>query len=108
MAEAGDLYLGDLTSGGASVALVIPPQMGGDYATAAVGAAPCYATAYAELQTRWPLISTLEPADRLICPVAAASCPEEMNGVTLRSDGLHYTQAGAEIVITWLLDRLQF
>ena len=106
MAEAGDQYLADLTANGAPIALVIPPQMGGDYGALAPDAAPCYAQAYSGLQTRWAQAVTLEPADTLICPVAAASCLPDVGGVVVRSDGLHFTKDGGELIISWLFQRM--
>ena len=106
MAEAGDQYLADLTANGASIALVIPPKMGGDYGASAPDAAPCYAQAYSGLQTRWAQAVTLEPADTLICPVAAATCLPDVGGVVVRSDGLHFTKDGGELIISWLFQRM--
>ena len=31
-----------------------------------------------------------------VCPVPATGCPEELDGVRVRGDGIHYTWAGAE------------
>jgi hypothetical protein len=106
MATAGDQYLADLTVNDTEVALVIPPQMGGEYGASAPGAAPCYALAYTALQARWSQLVSLAPVDTLICEVAAPTCLPDVAGVVVRKDGLHYTEDGGELVIDWLFNRL--
>jgi hypothetical protein len=39
-----------------------------------------------------------------VCPTAT-SCREEIDGVTLRSDGTHYRDEGARLIGRWLLDQ---
>ena len=40
-----------------------------------------------------------------VCP--RGQCRTEVNGVTLRSDGLHYRGPGADLVARWLLDQVR-
>ncbi len=105
IADAGDRYVTDLSSAGSRIILVVPPQMGGDYGAEAPGAAPCYAQAYAELQSRWTSSISLARADELICPVAAEQCLPDVGGEIVRRDGLHFTEAGARIVVDWMFEQ---
>ena len=40
-----------------------------------------------------------------VCPTGP-DCVEEVNGVSLRPDGLHYEGPGADIVARWLLTQI--
>lgn len=43
--------------------------------------------------------------DAYLCP--HGRCRREMNGVRLRSDGLHFRGPGARLISTWLLDQIE-
>ena len=43
--------------------------------------------------------------DAYLCP--HRRCRREMNGVRLRSDGLHFRGPGARLISTWLLDQIE-
>jgi hypothetical protein len=42
-----------------------------------------------------------------VCPTPATGCPEQVDGVRLRGDGIHYTEEGAEAVAAWLAPQLR-
>jgi peptidoglycan/LPS O-acetylase OafA/YrhL len=42
-----------------------------------------------------------------LCPTANDPCREQMNGVTIRDDGVHYGEDGARIVANWLTPQLR-
>ena len=44
---------------------------------------------------------------RYLCPATSDPCHEQINGVTIRDDGLHYGEDGARIVAKWLTPQLR-
>lgn len=44
---------------------------------------------------------------RHVCPSTPSSCRREINGVELRSDGLHYRDEGARLMARWILDEIR-
>jgi len=54
-------------------------------------------------QTRPDDVAVLDLAS-LVCPTSP--CPAQVNGVTLRPDGVHYDETGGPVVGRWLADQL--
>jgi peptidoglycan/LPS O-acetylase OafA/YrhL len=90
-----------LTHGGARVALGLPaPSFGPDF----FARDECIRTAERQAVMAVPGTSTVDFKD-LICP--QNHCLNEIDGITLREDGMHYMGPAAEIVVRWLVPRLR-
>jgi peptidoglycan/LPS O-acetylase OafA/YrhL len=90
-----------LTRGGARVALGLPaPAFGADF----FARVECIRTAERQAATAVPGTYTVDFKD-LICP--QNHCINEIDGITLREDGMHYIGPAADIVVRWLVPRLR-
>jgi peptidoglycan/LPS O-acetylase OafA/YrhL len=90
-----------LTGGGARVALALAaPAFGGDFAARG----ECIR---ADQQRAVNLVPGAHTADfkTLVCP--QDRCIGEIDGITLREDGMHYVGPAAELVVRWLVPRLR-
>lgn len=101
MREGLDALLVDV-GGPTHVRIVIPPQMAGAYGPEAVGAADCYARMY--LAT--PDVTFIR-LDEFVCPADVDRCADEVEGVRLRHDGLHFSPEGIGIVTPMILSGVE-
>jgi peptidoglycan/LPS O-acetylase OafA/YrhL len=106
MADALSALLVDLKVAESHIFLVMPPQMGGEYAEDAAGVAPCYGSVYRAQVDRDPSLGLVR-VDTLVCSQDVATCDEvdesSTNQMRWRSDGLHFTEEGGQAVIDFLL-----
>jgi hypothetical protein len=106
MADALSALLIDLKVAESHIVLVMPPQMGGEYAEDAAGVAPCYGSVYRAQVDRDPSLGLVR-VDTLVCSQDVATCDEvdesSTNQMRWRSDGLHFTEEGGQAVIDFLL-----
>jgi peptidoglycan/LPS O-acetylase OafA/YrhL len=99
----------DLTSEGARLILVTAPGSTSDFI---LSGAPegmnervaCLNDSYRRLAASRPDVDLVE-FDQLVCP-GIDECNEELNGVKLRDDGLHYTAESAPLLAQWLIPRV--
>lgn len=101
-----------LSSRGATVALLTaPPQHRGSELPGAVWTeAQRWRTEHlnallAEVADRHPERAELVDLAGFVCP--QGSCPSTLDGIELRSDGVHYTAEGAALVAEWLGPQLR-
>ena len=83
-----------------------PPSLAWIDVNAQAAGADCYRSVYAELATAHPATVRLLRIDQFVCPGDPTHCPDQVDGVQLRYDGIHFAEAGAAKVIPWILDRL--
>ena len=106
MTDALSALLVDLGAAESHIVLVMPPQMGGEYAEDAAGVAPCYGSVYRAQVDRDPSLGLVR-VDTLVCPQDVATCDEvdesSQNPMRWRTDGLHFTEEGGQAVIDFLL-----
>lgn len=106
MTDALSALLVDLGVAESHIVLVMPPQMGGEYAEDAAGVAPCYGSVYRAQVDRDPSLGLVR-VDTLVCPQDVAICDEadesSQNPMRWRTDGLHFTEEGGQAVIDFLL-----
>ena len=106
MTDALSALLVDLAVAESHIVLVMPPQMGGEYAEDAAGVAPCYGSVYRAQVDRDPSLGLVR-VDTLVCPQDVAICDEadesSQNPMRWRTDGLHFTEEGGQAVIDFLL-----
>ena len=106
MTDALSALLVDLRVAESHIVLVMPPQMGGEYAEDAAGVAPCYGSVYRGQVDRDPSLGLVR-VDTLVCPQDVATCDEadesSQNPMRWRTDGLHFTEEGGQAVIDFLL-----
>ena len=106
MADALSVLLVDLGVAESQIVLVMPPQMGGEYAEDAAGVAPCYGSVYRAQVDRDPSLGLVR-VDTLVCPQDVATCDvvheSSTNQMRWRTDGLHFTEEGGQAVIDFLL-----
>jgi peptidoglycan/LPS O-acetylase OafA/YrhL len=106
MTDALSALLVDLAVAESHIVLVMPPQMGGEYAEDAAGVAPCYGSVYRGQVDRDPSLGLVR-VDTLVCPQDVAICDEadesSQNPMRWRTDGLHFTEEGGQAVIDFLL-----
>ena len=106
MTDALSALLVDLGVAESHIVLVMPPQMGGEYAEDAAGVAPCYGSVYRGQVDRDPSLGLVR-VDTLVCPQDVATCDEadesSQNPMRWRTDGLHFTEEGGQAVIDFLL-----
>ena len=82
-----------------------PPELPWlDAESQAVGA-ECYRSVYEDVAVRSDGAARLLRLDQLVCP-DPRECPGTVDGVELRYDGIHYSDAGATYITPWILDRL--
>ncbi|NCZ69194.1 MAG: acyltransferase [Actinobacteria bacterium] len=84
------------------IQLVIPPQMSEAYAPETPGVAACYAREYLSIEG----IDFIR-LDEFVCPVDVDRCADEVGGVRLRHDGLHFSPEGIEIVTPMILSGVE-
>ena len=90
-----------LTGGGARVALALPaPAFGGDFAARG----ECIRAVEQRATNAVPGAHTTD-FKTLVCP--QNRCIGEIDGITLREDGMHYIGPAAELVVRWLVPRLR-
>ena len=90
-----------LTARGARVGLALPaPGLTPDFARRTA----CIHAVEARAARRVPEVSALD-FESLVCP--NGRCLDEVDGVSLREDGFHYTGVGAELVVRWLAPQLR-
>jgi len=90
-----------LTQRGARVALELPaPSFTPDF----FARDECIRTAERQAATEVPGTYPVDFKD-LICP--QNHCINEIDGITLREDGMHYIGPAAELVVRWLVPRLR-
>lgn len=92
------------------VAFLVPPANPPaldwlDVEAQATGAA-CYRKVYEQLAGSDRAGVRLLRVDQYVCPTDPRSCPDEVDGVALRYDGIHFSENGAAHVIPWIHDRL--
>ena len=94
-----------LTARGARVALVAPPPSTLSFVPPELNQGNrCIRTIERNLAKTNPLVTSIDLTP-LICP--AGKCRDEINGATLRPDGIHFEGAGADIVTRWLRPRIE-
>jgi lysophospholipase L1-like esterase len=101
--------LDELTSTGARVALVTVPGSTSDFI---LSSAPdgmnrrvaCLNDLYRRVAASTPGVELVELAP-LVCP-EVDRCNEELGGVRLREDGLHFTRDSAPLIARWLIPRV--
>ena len=98
--------LTDLGATGAQLDVVLPPTMAGQYRLRQRGVAECYAHAYSAAVAARPRADVLDLA-AWVCAGNATSCPDVVDGVPMRRDGLHFTVEGGRKVVSWLFDHVQ-
>lgn len=98
------------TQVGARTYLVIPNDppdgFGLDRSGNNIVGAACYRDTYLRLASTQPDLLAAVRLDTFVCPSGERDCPAEYAGEPLRYDGIHFTDAGAPIVVNWMLDNM--
>jgi hypothetical protein len=96
-----------LTARGARVVVVAPPPPSSSFAGLPPELAQgteCIRAIERKLARANPLLTSLD-LEPLVCP--AGKCRDEIDGVTLRPDGVHFEGGGADIVTRWLAPKVR-
>jgi peptidoglycan/LPS O-acetylase OafA/YrhL len=94
-----------LTARGARVVLVAPPPSTVSFVPPELNQGnECIHEIERKVADENPMLTSLDLTP-LICP--ANKCRDEIDGVTLRPDGIHFEGGGADIVTRWLAPKLR-
>ena len=102
----GRSLLADVAFPSSQIFVAVAPRMAGEYVSAGADAAPCYFGNLVALAAGQSHPVSLVRLDRQVCAVDMTSCPSQVDGVDLRYDGLHFSQAGGAIIAEWLLAQI--
>ncbi len=66
----------------------------------------CVNQAYRDVAAAHPDTARILPIDDWTCPPPGRDCIEEVGGVELREDGIHFKGAGADVAAAWLVPQI--
>ncbi len=66
----------------------------------------CVNQAYRDVAAAHPNVVRILPIDDWTCPPPGRDCVEQIGGVELRDDGIHYRGAGAQLAAAWLVPQI--
>ena len=105
-----EFIVGQAATVGATVFVVMPNDppdgFGLDRRGDRFAGAECYRQTYLDVAGLHRANVRVLRLDRLVCPVSEKACTGTVNGIKMRYDGIHFSDAGSAIVLPWILARV--
>jgi peptidoglycan/LPS O-acetylase OafA/YrhL len=95
-----------LSADGATVAIVTPAYSRNNTLEVRYERTDCVNAINRSVAAERPEAILVDVA-RHVCPTTPSSCRREIDGVELRSDGLHYRDEGARLMARWILEEIR-